>query len=146
MERDKRWLGWSLRAGSLYFFLVSVAHAIGIKVPGLFIYFDVPSYAYQDRIIAFLSLGWSILFWVVAIEPGSNRKLLHAVLLMGCTGVIGLGLINLTTDFESLKEGLQPAYYWLETAVLAVYLLVLIILSMRLGRGTRVFNPEIKND
>jgi hypothetical protein len=135
MDRDVRWLTWSLRAGSLYFLLVAVAHALGFKVPGLFIYFDVPSYAYQDHIISFLSLGWSILFWVVALEPGRDTRLLNVVLIMGAAGLAGLGLINLTTDFGALKDGLQPGVYWIETAVLAGYLLLLIILTLRLRRG-----------
>ena len=134
MEKVKRWLSWSLKAGSLYFFLVSVAHVLGVKIPGLFIYFDVPSYAYQDRIISFLSLGWSILFWVVAYDPGRDKRLLNAVLVMGGAGVVGLGLINITTDFEALKDGLQPGLYWVETAVLAGYLLLLVILTRRLHR------------
>jgi hypothetical protein len=136
MDMVKRWLSWSLRAGSLYFFLVSVAHAAGFKVPGLFIYFDVPSYAYQDRIIAFLSLGWSILFWIVALDPDRDRRMLAGILVMGSAGTFGLVYINLTTNFSSIQAGLRPGAYWIATALLAGYLLLLIFLTLRLNRGT----------
>jgi hypothetical protein len=106
-----------------------------MKIPGLFIYFDVPSYAYQDRIIAFLSLGWSILFWILALDPGQNRRMLAGILVMGSAGVFGLGYINLTTDFSSLQAGLRPGVYWVETAFLAGYLILLVILTLRLRQG-----------
>jgi hypothetical protein len=50
-------LSWSLLGGAIYFFLITIAHIFGIKTPILFIYFNVPSYIYQDMIIAFLSFG-----------------------------------------------------------------------------------------
>lgn len=134
MDKDLLWLKWSLRAGSIYFLLVSAVHSLEFKVPGLFIYFDVPSFAYQDHIISFLSLGWSVLFWVAALDPIRDTRLLNSVLIMGVIGLIGLGRINLTTDFESLKAGLQPGLYWIETAILAGYLLLLVILTLRLRR------------
>lgn len=44
-----------LLAGAAYFLLVSLAHMTGFKLPGLFIYYSLPSYEYQDRIIGFLT-------------------------------------------------------------------------------------------
>ncbi len=45
MHRNRQILKWSLLAGSFYFFGVSAAHMLGFKVPGLFVYFNVPSHA-----------------------------------------------------------------------------------------------------
>jgi len=33
-----------LYAGAAYFLGVAVVHSLGIKIPGLFVYFNVPSY------------------------------------------------------------------------------------------------------
>lgn len=44
-----------LLAGAAYFLAVSSAHMTGFKLPGLFIYYSLPSYGYQDRIIGFLT-------------------------------------------------------------------------------------------
>ena len=55
MTKDAAILQWSLRAGAGYFTAIALAHTVGAKVPGLFIYFSAPSYSYQDYIIAFLA-------------------------------------------------------------------------------------------
>jgi len=60
MNDSQNILKWSLLGGSVYFFLVSVVHRVGVKVPLLFVYFNAPSFAYQDRIISFLAFGWSM--------------------------------------------------------------------------------------
>ena len=69
MSRDATILRWSLMAGAVYFGCIALAHAVGLKIPGLFIYFNVPSHLYQDHIIAFLAFGWATLFYVAADDP-----------------------------------------------------------------------------
>ena len=59
--KAKKVLKWSLGGGAVYFLAVTVAHWVGFKVPGLFIYYDIPSYAYQDRCIGVLCFGWAVL-------------------------------------------------------------------------------------
>lgn len=46
-------LSLALFAGVAYFVAMSVAHFVGFKIPVLFIFYDVPSNAYQDKIISF---------------------------------------------------------------------------------------------
>ncbi len=58
MSKQARLLKYSLLAGGLYFASVALAHASGVKVPGLFVCFNVPSNNYQDQIISFLASGW----------------------------------------------------------------------------------------
>jgi hypothetical protein len=43
-------LKWSLLAGVGYFLAMTTAHFVSFKVPVLFIYYDVPFYAYQVRV------------------------------------------------------------------------------------------------
>lgn len=52
MSGNLRVLKWSLLPASMYCLSVVAAHMLGAKVPILFVYFNVPSNAYQDRIIA----------------------------------------------------------------------------------------------
>ncbi len=42
-----------LNANVAYFVAMAIAHWVGFKVPVLFIYYDTPYYAYQDKIISF---------------------------------------------------------------------------------------------
>jgi len=47
-----------LFAGIAYFCCMSLAHFFGFKVPILFIYYDTPYYAYQDKIISFAVVAY----------------------------------------------------------------------------------------
>ena len=127
-------LKWSLAAGAIYFLLVAVAHRTGIKLPGLFIYFDVPSFAYQNLIISFLALGWACFFLLGAMLAGRGIVLpvgLH--LIAGGVAVAALARINLTGELIALAAGSTRAY-WIQTGVLGVYLIwlcVFYVLSVR---------------
>ena len=121
MGRSTAVLKWLLLAGAVYFLGVSVAHMAGVKVPLLFVYFSVPSHAYQDRIISFLSFGWSVFLFTAAIDPVKNRDLVKAVLIAGLAAVFGLHVINSVTDFRSLSPDAHPAAFRLETFGLSVY-------------------------
>ncbi len=127
MNKNIQILKWLLFAGSMYFLLVATFHMVGIKIPPFFIYYNVPSYAYQDRIIAFLSFGWSVFLFTVFLNPMKNRMLIQAILVAGAGAVIGLELINMYTDFESISNIINPTIFRLETLGLAVYLILLII-------------------
>jgi hypothetical protein len=121
MGRSTAVLKWLLSAGAVYFLGVSVAHMAGIKVPVLFVYFSVPSHAYQDRIISFLSFGWSVFLFTAAIDPVKNHDLVKAVLIAGLAAVFGLHVINSVTDFRSLSPDADPAVFRMETLGLSVY-------------------------
>ncbi len=135
MSTNIKILKWSLFAGALYFCLIAVVHLLQIKVPTLFIYFNVPSYAYQDRIISFLAFGWAVSLFTAATDPRQQRALVKATLISGAGAVIGLGIINATTDFKALDPNIDPAAFWLEMAGVFVYWLWLVIFYARSNKG-----------
>ena len=108
---------WALRIGAAYFFAVAVAHWIGFKAPGLFIYYNIPSNTYQDRGIGTLSLGWAIFIWVAS----KHAELVPAVLVAGASALAGFALITLTPEIAGLApQGLMP--YWTQLFFHALYL------------------------
>ncbi len=127
MNKNIQILKWSLFAGSIYFLLVATFHIIGIKMPPFFIYYNVPSYAYQDRIISFLAFGWSVFLFTAFLNPIRNKMLIQAILIAGAGAIIGLEIINTFTDFESLSNDINPTIFRLETLGLAIYLILLVI-------------------
>ena len=131
VNANLRILQWSLRCGFLYFLSVAVVHMLGFKVPLLFVYFNVPSYAYQDRIISLLAFGWSIFFFTASIDPVKQSALVKAILCAGAGAVIGLSVVNLTTNFHALGAAIEPRAFWRETAGLFLYWLWLVFFSVR---------------
>ena len=125
MNKNIPILKWLLFAGSVYFFLVATFHMIGIKIPPFFIYYNVPSYAYQDKIISFLSFGWSIFLFTAFLSPINNKMLIQAILVAGVGAIIGLEINNMCTDFQSISNTIKPTIFRLETLSLAVYLALL---------------------
>lgn len=121
-------------AGSFYFFLVSIVHFFEIKVPVLFIYFNVPSYHYQDRIISFLALGWSIFLFTAFSNPQKQDALMKAILVAGGVAVFGLFAINSSTDFKALDPTIDPIIFTFETLGLLAYLAWLVFLYLRANR------------
>ena len=138
MGKNSTVLRWSLVAGALYFLGITIAHVLGIRIPGLYIYFDVPSYAYQDRIIASLAFGWSVFLFTAAREPVKNRDLVVAILVAGAGAILGLSVVNLATDFDALGPGVQVSLFWLETLALCGYLTWLLVFYRRSRRETIV--------
>jgi hypothetical protein len=134
MNRNLRILKWSLLTGSIYFLVVAAAHMLGAKLPLLFIYYNVPSYAYQDRIISFLAFGWAAFFFTASRDPQKHSALVNAILVTGAAAVLGLATINLTTDFHSLDARIDPRVFWMETAGMFFYWLWLLAFSHRSAR------------
>jgi hypothetical protein len=114
-------------AGGVYFLAISIVHMLRIKVPLLFVYYDLPSYGYQDRIISFLSFGWSVFLFTAALDPVKNRDAVKAILIAGLVAVSGLHVINSITDFRKLSPAIDPAAFRIETLVLSIYVGVLIV-------------------
>ena len=115
MNKSSTILKWLLFAGAIYFLAVSIAHMLGFKVPLLFIYYNVPSYGYQDRIISFLSFGWSVFLFSASRDPMKNRSPIKAILIAGLAAVFGLQMINSTTDFSVLSPAIHPKMFEMET-------------------------------
>ncbi|MGB0372536.1 MAG: hypothetical protein ACPGN3_14475 [Opitutales bacterium] len=107
---------------AVYFIFMATAHFFSIKVPVLFIYYDVPFYAYQDRIISFAVCAYVILF-IQAFRLPQLRS--SAIVLMYLT-CLGLSSVNVSGDLKNLlAEGQTTAPYWIQTfAILALTLVM----------------------
>jgi hypothetical protein len=100
-------------------------------VPVLFIYYDTPFYAYQDKIISFAVFAYIALFY----SASQHRSVALAAILVLAITVAGLSFINVSGDLASvLQEGQSTMPYWLQTGAIAAYMLVLIALYIKDGR------------
>jgi hypothetical protein len=117
-----------LLAGVIYFCCMATAHFFGIKVPVLFVYWDTPFYAYQDKIISFAVIAYAGLFWAasrdIAVVP-------VALAVLGLTAA-GLSAVNLSEALASVLEDGQPVWpYWAQTAMIGGYWAVLAALYLK---------------
>jgi hypothetical protein len=139
-------LKWSLFLGGVYFILISIVHIFGIKIPGLYIYFNLPSYAYQDKIVSFLAIGWGIFFIQVSRNPTKYIDLVKSILFAGLAAISGLIFINLSTNFDDLSQNLNVLYYWIQLFILCLYLLWLFIFYKQIISDIHPKTPADKND
>lgn len=120
-----------LLAGFAYFFAMAAAHMLGWKIPGLFIYFDIPSYAYQDRIISVLAMGWSLFFLQSGLNPARNISTIRTILTAGLLALIGLSINTMRLDFSLLNPEASEIVIWGQIVALFIYLLLLTIAYKR---------------
>ena len=121
-------LKYGLLAGVIYFVCMAFAHYFGVKQPLLFVYYDTPFYAYQDKIIAFAVAAYVALFYSAA----KQRTVVPAALVVLAITVLGLASINLSDALASvLQEGQSTTPYWIQTGLIAVYFIVLLVLYLR---------------
>ena len=104
----------SLLGGVAYFCCMSAAHFIGFKVPILFVYWDVPSFHYQDMIISFCAFTYACLFFAAF----KHRAVLPAVLVAMAGTTLGLSAVNLSGDLQEKIEGASTLAYWLQTGMI----------------------------
>ncbi len=112
---------------SAFFLAMASAHFLGLKYPLLFVYYDVPFYAYQDRIIAAILLPYAILFFATS----RHKLLLPYTLVALWITIFGLSYINQSADLALVLDGQSPQIYWLQTAAFAALALVLTILALK---------------
>ena len=125
---NSRTMKWALLAGVAYFVCMAIAHFFGIKLPLLFIYYDTPFFAYQDKIISFAVCAYIGLFYAAS----KHRDVALIAIMVLTLTVSGLSAINLSSDLLSiLQEDQTTLPYWIQTAAIAVYLIVLIALYLR---------------
>lgn len=139
MSKYENVLRWSLFVGAFYFLGVSVTHIIGYKIPAFFIYFDIRSNDYQDKIISILAIGWSVYLFIAGRQPSKHSTWLTGIVFSGAAAVGGLCVINLITDFETLAPTTNLAIFWGEKGLLLCYLLLLVFfrtLLLREGKKT----------
>ena len=125
-----------LRLGLLacvaYFACMSVAHFFGIKAPLLFVYYDTPFHAYQDKIISFAVVSYIGLF----LAASRDIKVVPIALAVLAVTVLGLAAVNMSEALASvLAEGQSTWPYWLQTALFAGIWLVLTALYLRRPRA-----------
>ena len=112
----------ALWAGAAYFCCMATAHFFGLKYPLLFIYYDVPFYAYQDKIISFAVVAYICLFANAAL----NRSAVPAALVALGVTVLGLIAVNWSDAFGSVLDGRSTLAYWLQTGLIAAYFVLLL--------------------
>jgi hypothetical protein len=120
-------------AGVAYFCCMAIAHYFGIKVPILFVYYDTPFYAYQDKIISFAVCAYIALFY----SASQNRSVAFNAIIVLAVTVLGLISVNLSDALASvLQEGQSTLPYWLQTGAIAFYLAVLLVLYIKDGKNS----------
>jgi hypothetical protein len=117
MNINEKILKYSLLSGVVYFCCMSVAHFLGVKIPLLFIYYNVPSHHYQDVIISFCAFGWATFFY----SASKNRSIVPPLLVAMCVVLLGLSTINASSELKSLIEGATITPYWIQTFSLGLY-------------------------
>ena len=121
-------LKYALLVGAVYFVCMAIAHYFGIKQPLLFIYYDTPFYAYQDKIISFAVIAYAALFYSAAYL----RTLVPAALVVLGITVFGLASINRSEELRAvLTEGQTTMPYWVQTGLITVYFVLLLLLYIR---------------
>ena len=120
-------LNFLLYAGAVYFLGVALVHGMGVKIPGLFVYYNVPSHAYQDRIISFLSLGWAGFFYLAARKMDAD--LIKLILIIGLAAIIALVFNTIITDFQQLDPSINQVDFMWIIGGLMLYWLSLVIHS-----------------
>lgn len=117
-------------AGCAYFVCMALAHFFGLKWPLLFIYYDTPFYAYQDKIISFAVTAYIALFWLAS----RSRDAVPAALLVLALTVLGLASVNFSSALDSVLEpGQGTVTYWAQTLLIALYWSALFTLWRRDG-------------
>lgn len=112
---------------------MAVAHFFSFKVPILFVYYDTPFYAYQDKIISFAVCAYIGLFY----SASQHRAVaLNAIIVLAMT-VLGLCFVNISSDLASVLQEEQPTLpYWLQTGAITFYLIILSFLYIKDGKCT----------
>ncbi len=126
MSKNTAILKWLLLGGAVYFLAVSIVHMLRIKIPFLFVYYDLPSYGYQDRIISFLSFGWSVFLFMASTDPMRNRDAIKAILIACIAAILGLDVINRVTNFKALSPDIHPSIFRKEVLAISLYVAALI--------------------
>ena len=108
-------LSLALFANVGYFVAMAGAHWFSVKVPLLFIYYDTPFYAYQDKIIAFCAGTYAIL----NLAAARHRVVVpYAVASLALT-TAGLCAINASNDLRAvLPAGASTSAYWIQTGLI----------------------------
>lgn len=124
---------YAFLSGAAYFCGMAIAHFFSFKIPILFVYYDTPFYAYQDKIISFAVCAYIALFY----SASQHRAVaLNAIIVLAIT-VLGLSSVNISSELASvLQEGQSTAPYWLQTGAIGFYLVLLLVLYIKDSKNT----------
>jgi hypothetical protein len=95
---------------------MATAHFFSVKVPILFVYWDTPFYAYQDKIISFAVIAYVALFSTAARV---REAVMPAIVTIWMT-VLGLCTVNMSDALRTLPGHLSLNAYWTEIDMIAV--------------------------
>ncbi|MEM9048711.1 MAG: hypothetical protein AAGC92_08330 [Pseudomonadota bacterium] len=114
-----------------FFLCMGMAHFIGLKWPVLFVYFDTPYYAYQDRIISFTLITYAALFFAA-----SRHRVMVPYALISIWGTVaGLAYVNvspaLAAALAEMTEGAGTLLYWAQTGAFGGLAIILTLLFLR---------------
>ena len=124
---------YAFLAGVAYFCCMATAHFFGLKIPILFVYYDTPFYAYQDKIISFAVCAYIALFY----SASQHRSVAFNAIIVLAITVLGLSSVNLSSALASvLQEGQSTMPYWLQTGAIGFYLVVLLTLYIKDGKNS----------
>ena len=117
-------LKFSLLAGVVYFCAMALAHFTSLKLPLLFVYYDVPFHAYQDKIISVAVIAYACLFYSAA----QQRSVVPAALVSLGVTVLGLCAVNVSQALQVVLDGRSTTAYWAQTVLFAGYFVWLAVL------------------
>ena len=124
---------YAFLAGAAFFCCMATAHFFSIKVPILFVYYDTPFYAYQDKIISFAVCAYIALFY----SASQHRAVAPNAIIVLAITVLGLSYVNTSDALATvLPEGQSTVPYWLQTGAIAFYLAVLLALYFKDGKNS----------
>lgn len=124
---------YAFLCGAAYFICMAAAHFFGFKVPVLFVYYDTPFYAYQDKIISFAVCAYVALFY----SASKHRDVAFTAIIVLSLTVLGLSAVNVSEDLASvLVAGQSTLPYWLQTGAITFYLVVLVVLYIKDGNSS----------
>jgi hypothetical protein len=123
----------ALWAGAVYFCCMAVAHFFGLKYPLLFVYYDVPFHAYQDKIISFAVVAYICLF----VNAALHRTAVPAALAALGTTVLGLAAVNASDALATVLDGRSTLVYWVQTGLFGLYFVLLVALYAADRRASR---------
>ncbi|MFV0411408.1 MAG: hypothetical protein ACK5LJ_17435 [Paracoccus sp. (in: a-proteobacteria)] len=107
-----------------FFALMGLAHFFSVKLPVLFVYWNTPFHAYQDKIISFTLITYIALFW-----GASRHRVMVPYALISIWGtVLGLVMVNRSNALAEVLEGRGTWAYWLITLAFAGLAMVLSVL------------------
>ncbi|MFV0292345.1 MAG: hypothetical protein ACK5II_03640 [Paracoccus sp. (in: a-proteobacteria)] len=108
----------------VFFAAMGAAHFFGLKWPVLFVYWDTPFHAYQDKIISFTLVTYMALFF----GAFRHRVMVPYALISIWGTVAGLALVNQSAALAGVLEGEGTIAYWLMTLAFGGLAAVLTVL------------------